>query len=136
MLKKIRTWCQQVGQWLFSSPLHLFIVIGALTPIILVLVDIIQNSVNVPFLDQWDASYFIARAAVKGSLTVGDLLRAHNEHRIFFTQGITALSVIFLNWNLQIELLVTVVLAGLILLILILLIQRDYPRLTLITAIP
>lgn len=51
----------------------------------LLLID--QFGSNVPFWDQWDAEgLFLYAPYLNGTLSLGDLFAAHNEHRIFVTR--------------------------------------------------
>lgn len=70
---------------------------------------------DVPFQDQWDVEGGLLYApASDGSLRAGDLFRAHNEHRIAWTQGMNLL-LFRLNgqWDPLVQLVTNSVLHGL-----------------------
>jgi hypothetical protein len=125
---------EKVSGWV-RSPVHLFILLCGLVPPVLVLTLMIQSP-NMPFLDQWYTSYSIATLTQDGHLALGNLFAWHNEHRIVFTNLVTVLSTIFLHWNVRIELLVTFILALAILLVVLLLIRQTFSGITLVMVIP
>jgi hypothetical protein len=67
-----------------------------------------------PFWDEWDATAPIAIKAADGTLTLADIFRQHNEHKIVFSKVITALGTWLTHWNMRVESLVSVGLGFLI----------------------
>ena len=61
-------------------------------------ITIEKFSVNVPFGDQWDGEAFnLYKPYIENKLTFLDLLKQHNEHRIFFTRILNLVIFIFNN---------------------------------------
>src|SRR5215813_2809974 len=59
------------------------VVVLLLCPIIATLAYIALYGVNVPFLDDWLFIEFMQKYMTQG-ITLQDLFKQHNEHRIFF----------------------------------------------------
>ncbi|MEP7291082.1 MAG: hypothetical protein ABI835_04835, partial [Chloroflexota bacterium] len=118
------------------KPLWLLAIAVSLIPLVLVVVMIAADGRNVPFYDQWDTSDIIATKTLDGSLLLTDLLDRHGEHRIFFTNLITMVSARFFHWNLYLELFVTVGLAFALLIIIVLLIRHDFPKILVAVLFP
>ena len=65
-----------------------------------------------PYADEWDgAAANLLKPYLQGSLTLGDLFRAHNEHVIFFTRLLT-LAVFNVSgyWDVVLEMIVNAIL--------------------------
>ncbi|MEP7291081.1 MAG: hypothetical protein ABI835_04830 [Chloroflexota bacterium] len=120
----------------FRSPLRAFVVFGSLIPLVLVVFSVVHDGSNLPFIDQWGASYPIAVGTVNGDLALSQLTRFNNEHRIVFTNMITVISARFFHWNLHLELTVTLALGVGLLLLLIQLIRRDFGLILPVALIP
>ena len=65
--------------WLCRASAGL-LVLASLIPPVYLAITAWHNAVNVPFWDQWDASYWIASRAANGTLTFSDLFVQLNEH--------------------------------------------------------
>lgn len=113
-----------------------FVILACFVPPALVIAKIVNDGVNVPFMDQWDTSYKIALNTLDGTLTFDNIIAFHNEHRILFTNLLTVFTAQFLQWNLYLELFVTVVLAFILLGLVVWLVRRDFPQVTLAALIP
>ena len=72
----------------------------ALVPVAVALVYVHEWGRDVPFWDEWERSVHLAVLAADGTLTLDDVLRAHNEHRLLFSALITLASVHLLAWSL------------------------------------
>lgn len=98
-------------------------------PVCLVIFKIARQAVNLPFYDEWfpHSSVDVALAAAEHRLTLHDLLAQNFEHRIFFTHLTTALLARFGLWDLRVQMLLSVALAGLTGLLLLLLLRRLRP---------
>jgi hypothetical protein len=66
---------RQVWTWAAAAAIAL--------PAVMVLLFVRAEAVNVPYWDEWESVTDIL-AAIQRRLTIGDLWRQHNEHRIFF----------------------------------------------------
>ncbi len=69
---------------------------------------------SVPFWDQWGGENSLFGPATDGTLSLSQLLAAHNEHRIFWTR-LTTVALFFLNgkqWDNTVEAAFTAVLFG------------------------
>jgi len=98
------------------------VILLVLTPFILDAVYTSQHAPKIPFRDQLLASMRIAVKATDGKLTISDLWKQHNEHRIFFTRLVTACMARWTHWNLRYQAALTLVFsAGMLLGLLLLL---------------
>lgn len=91
-----------------TQPLNLFVLFASIIPLIFVLAFIRENAQNVPYWDQWSMSAEIALKTEDGSLTFGDLIQTHNEHRIFFSNVLTAGLTILNGWDTRYEMIAIV----------------------------
>ena len=75
----------------------------AIAPALLIATLIFKNSVNVPFWDDWEVSFFMVKVSPEFRLTLEDLISQHNESRYVFPRLIfTALTYINNgNWDLR-----------------------------------
>ncbi|MEP7290994.1 MAG: hypothetical protein ABI835_04380 [Chloroflexota bacterium] len=121
---------------LLDHPLRLFALLGSLVPPLLVVANILIEGVNIPFYDQWFVSYPIAIYALDGKLEFAQLANDWWGHRIFFTNLVTLISARFFQWNLFLELFVTVALAVALLLLVVALVYRDFRHLLPFVTIP
>ena len=67
-----------------KSILKFLTVILCLLPIVLGFLYVFFFSADVPFKDEWDIEVFCLEKYHSGNLSFFDLLRSHNEHRMFF----------------------------------------------------
>src|SRR3954469_19358591 len=104
----------------------------ALWPVALIL-GVIRYGVNVPFWDQWELVPVFEKYH-QGTLTLLDLAALHNEHRVLFPRMIDLSLAVLTKWNIRAELLVSfgIMLAAGVLLLL--LIQREFGRQSLVAA--
>ncbi len=72
----------------------------AIIPLFSVLFFINSNSVNVPFLDQYELVPII-KDIHNNSLTFQDLWQQHNEHRIFFPRIVMLASAVISKWDIR-----------------------------------
>ncbi|GAB4292142.1 MAG: hypothetical protein Fur0025_27660 [Oscillatoriaceae cyanobacterium] len=70
-----------------------------------------QNSVNVPFGDQWDNAAVVINKFSEGTLSFSDLIAQHNESRKFFPRLIFLGLAYLTNWNVRYEMLLIFILA-------------------------
>ncbi|HUG10121.1 MAG TPA: hypothetical protein VMM36_03865 [Opitutaceae bacterium] len=69
-----------------------------------------HNGVDVPYMDQWHAEgQRMLIPDARGELTVGELMRPHNEHRLFWTRGL-ALGLVYANgqWDARVGMVLNV----------------------------
>ena len=83
----------------------------ALVPVAVALAYVHQWGRDVPFWDEWERSARLAVLAADGTLTLDDVLRTHNEHRLLFSALITLASVRLTGWSLVGEMYVSVALS-------------------------
>ncbi len=80
----------------------------ALLPLILLIVDGIRFSVDVPFWDQWNFVPVLGKSFEAG-ISFPDLWALHNEHRLFFPRlvmlGFAHLSGCDISWELALDIL-------------------------------
>lgn len=109
---------RRFGAWI-DAPLHLLLFLCSLIPIALVLIDITQNAGQVPLADEWENAAVVAIRTAEGTLAPADIFRQYFEHRLVFTNLITAISTGLLDWNLHLALILNlaVVITSFILLI-------------------
>lgn len=74
---------------------------------------ILRYGVNVPHWDEWQASAPVVLKTVEGSLSLADLLKPHDQPRIFFTHLTTALVTLLAAWDVRVEMWVSFGLATL-----------------------
>jgi hypothetical protein len=79
-------------------------------PIALSLYILLTSGGVLPHWDEWNATAPVAIKSAQGLLTLEDIVRQHNEHKIVFTKMITALVARFTNWQMPIESLISVLL--------------------------
>ncbi|NQU16849.1 MAG: hypothetical protein HQ564_02185 [Candidatus Saganbacteria bacterium] len=63
--------------------LKLFNLTLIITPIFILVYFVLKYHVDAPFIDQWSLIPYLEKF-YQGNLSLGDLFRQHNEHRIFF----------------------------------------------------
>ncbi len=71
-------------------------------PMLILLVTLLRYSVNVPFWDQWEYVSLLDKLH-NGTLTLADLWRQHNEHRILFPKVVTLLLSLVTGYNVRFE---------------------------------
>ena len=103
------------------------LVVVAAIPLVVVTAYVQARGRNVPFWDQWELSAEIAIRAADGSLTFGDIVRQHNEHRLLFSNLTTAVLARTVAWNLDVEMYVIIALAALTLGCLLFALRLDSP---------
>lgn len=86
--------------------LYLFPII----PILLSLFVLLTKGGVLPFWDEWNALAPVAIKTAQGTLTLEDILRQHNEHKMVFTKLVTAGVTLFTHWNIRVELVISVLL--------------------------
>ncbi|MFQ3535949.1 MAG: hypothetical protein SNJ58_08730 [Aggregatilineales bacterium] len=64
---------------------------------------IARYGVNVPHWDEWQASAPVVLKTVEGTLTLADLLKPHDQPRIFFTHLTTVLVTALAAWDVRVE---------------------------------
>lgn len=74
---------------------------------------IARFGVNVPHWDEWQASAPVVLRTADGTLTLADLLKPHDQPRIFFTHLTTALVTAWAAWDVRVEMWVSFGLAAL-----------------------
>jgi len=74
---------------------------------------IARYGVNVPHWDEWQASAPVVLKTVEGTLSLADLLKPHDQPRIFFTHLTTALVTLLAAWDVRVEMWVSFALAAL-----------------------
>ena len=111
---------------------------ATLVPVLVALVHVHQWGRDVPFWDEWERSAHLAVRTADGSLSVDDVLRAHNEHRLLFSALVTVASVRLAGWSLVGEMYVSVALSLVAFLLLLSLVrgQADDRRMVLLLAVP
>ncbi len=82
----------------------------ALLPLAALVAAILRYRVDVPFGDEWSLIPLIEKS-YQGILTLGDLWRQENDHRLFFPKIIFILAVRLSGWNVTSLLIVNLVLA-------------------------
>lgn len=83
----------------------------ALVPVAVAFAYVHEWGRDVPFWDEWERSARLAVLAADGTLTLDDVLRTHNEHRLLFSALITVASVHLTGWSLVDEMYVSVALS-------------------------
>ena len=101
------------------------LVLGVVAPLTVVIAYVHVRGRNVPFWDQWELSSDIAIRAADGTLTLHDVLRQHNEHRLAPSNITTAVLAWTDGWNLKTEMYLCVVMAVLTLGLLLLALRAD-----------
>ena len=96
----------------YGRALNLSLFLFALLPVALVIRLIADYGINVPFGDEWAMIPLFARWH-DHQLTLADLFRQHNEHRIFFPKLIYLAFAQLTHWNLRGEMFFSVFLCGL-----------------------
>ena len=96
----------------YGRALNLALFLFALFPVALVIRLIADYGINVPFGDEWAMIPLFARWQ-DHQLTLADLFRQHNEHRIFFPKLIYLAFAQLTHWNLRGEMFFSVFLCGL-----------------------
>jgi hypothetical protein len=112
------------------------VLLGGLAPAAVIIWVILKFGMNIPFWDEWDATFPVAIAARDGTLTFDQLIAQHNEHRLFFTRVVAAVNSRLFAWNLRAEMLVAFLLVSATFVLLLLLLRRDEPDGWLLMAIP
>jgi len=87
-------------------------VIIALAAPLLILYFVWNYGINVPFSDQWEFVPTLEKLH-NDTLTLADIWRQHNEHRIIFPRILMLLLAHFSNWNIFLERCTNIVLAAL-----------------------
>lgn len=86
----------------------------AISPAVILGITILQYSVNVPFLDQWDIANYLTKYYSQGNLNFSDLIAQHNESRLFFPKIFFIVLAYLTGWNVRYEMLFTFLVACLI----------------------
>src|SRR5437773_6033050 len=90
----------------------------AIVPFAFLLYTVVKFSVPVPFLDEWDLVPLLEKM-YGGSLTLDDLWKLHNEHRLLFPQLIMLGLARLTDWDLRYEMAASMLLAAGIFLLLV-----------------
>lgn len=122
-------------RWL-TIPLNFFLLLLSIIPLFFVLRLIKNYAANVPYWDQWDTSLRIAVRTVDRTLTFQDLLAQHSEHRIFFTNLLTAAMTLITRWDTRFEMLFSVGMAALTFLLLLAIFYKQQPHSILLALLP
>jgi hypothetical protein len=93
-----------------SRPALLFLL--ALAPIVFIGFIIERYGVNVPYADEW-SNLILVEKWDAGQLTFADLIRPHNDHRIFIPRLIFLVSVKMAHGNVRAEMFFSLFLGGL-----------------------
>jgi hypothetical protein len=91
-------------------PFLLFL--AAVLPAITLGFFIAKYSVNVPFWDDWETPGRSFEKIVNGRLSFSYFLSQHNEHRVFFPRLIIIPLALITHWNVQYNMLVSLLIAG------------------------
>jgi len=75
-------------------------------PAILLLAQILQNWVNIPFWDEWNLAYLRIKLG-QGTLSIADLFVRHNDSRFFFPNLIVLPLDRLTHWDVRAEMLLT-----------------------------
>ncbi|MEO0564434.1 MAG: hypothetical protein AAF125_20185, partial [Chloroflexota bacterium] len=125
----------QFQQWV-KNPYRFIFILAGLIPPFFILSFILQYGANVPYWDQWDASLNVAIATADGRLTLETIFRRHNEHRIVFSNLLTAFLTVTAQWNLRLELLASFLLATGNLTMLLGIIRHQVPKVLPVAVLP
>lgn len=126
-----------ISQWLnHSDKLKLLLIVSALFPLLFLVAYVRENAYNIPFWDQWDSSLSIALKTGDGTLTLDDLIHQHNEHRILYTNLLTAFLTQTTHWDTRFEMGVSVVIATCNLALLYVIFYHHHPKLFPYIALP
>ena len=87
-----------------SVPSPLAFGLVAWTPALVLLVQLVQNWVDIPFMDEWDVGNVFLKFK-QGTLTFADLIGQHNESRFFFPRLILMLLVRWTRWDARVPIL-------------------------------
>lgn len=98
--------CALLG-WL-ASPLNLFAALVSVLPLLFLVLYVAERGVNTPLMDQWENNVLIAIKTANGTLSLADLFRQNFDHRLFFSNLVTAILTVTSNWNLKVEMMVIV----------------------------
>jgi hypothetical protein len=90
-----------------------FLLVGTLAPLVYLLRQFEQFTVDVPYMDQWAFARFL-RLAENDRLTVATWLDQHNEHRILFPRIIMYALARWTEWDIRAEIYCNAVLGILI----------------------
>ena len=93
---------QAFFRWL-KQPAHLLALLFSLIPIYFVFAYMAAYTRNVPVADQWHYSSDVAVAAQEGDLSLALLTEKYNDHRVLFTNIVTAINASLTDWNLRAE---------------------------------
>src|SRR5687768_2775831 len=128
-------WSDDLIEWL-SSPVHLFLVMVSLLPVLLMAALVARIGVNMPFEDEWQSSAEIAIHAANGTLTPADIFLQSNEHRTVPTFLEIALLVPLNRWNLATALYFNVAVTIGTLLVCLALARRERPPILALVLVP
>ncbi|HEV2096473.1 MAG TPA: hypothetical protein VGQ82_08215 [Chthoniobacterales bacterium] len=87
-----------------SVPSPLAFGLVAWTPALVLLVQLVQNWVDIPFMDEWDVGNVFLKFK-QGTLSFADLIGQHNESRFFFPHLILMLLVRWTRWDARVPIL-------------------------------
>ncbi|GEM_PF-2679401 len=99
-----------VQQWL-SNPFYISLIVLALVPPIFVIWYISQFAVDIPYIDSWGPSSYLAVATSEGRLKLSDLISDHGGHRLLLSNIVVVVSTILSNWDQRFEMFFSVGLA-------------------------
>ena len=105
-------------------------------PFLLIGFYIDAYGVNLPFWDEWSATFPVAVKTQQGNLTFADIFRQHSSHRFVFTKTLTALLTVVNGWNLKIMMYISFLMAGLNFVIVSDLFRQRFPKATPFVLIP
>jgi hypothetical protein len=84
--------------------------IAIFLPIVFTIFFVCKFGITIPYLDQWELVPLLEKLH-NNTLTLADLWKQHNEHRIIFPQILMLLLARLSNWNIFLELCTNIVLA-------------------------
>ena len=99
---------------------------AALAPVLVTLAYVDERGRDVPFWDEWDRSANLVVLDADGALTLDDVLRTHNEHRLLLSALITLASERLVGWSLVGEMYVSVALSCVAWLLLVSLVRQHF----------
>ena len=94
--------------------LKLFLFLTAIFPAVILGYLVLENSVNVPYMDDWDTPGAILTSHSYQLLSFADLFTQHNESRPAFPRLIFSVLAYFTGWDLRYQMLLSFLLACLI----------------------
>jgi hypothetical protein len=115
------------AQWL-TKPINMAVVAFTFAPFLLLLIFLDTYQANLPRGDDFARGMPVAIATIEGDLTLDKLLGANIGQVAVFNKMITAVLTVLTDWNLVVEMYVTVAIAIVGFLLLVWLIARYHPQ--------